>query len=68
MPQQNTEQGMADDTPPNQLELAAIVLLSMGEKSAAEVLRCLSREELLAVTQVMSRMSGIKVDEVKSAL
>jgi flagellar motor switch protein FliG len=68
MPQQNTEQGMADDAPPNQLELAAIVLLSMGEKSAAEVLRCLSREELLAVTQVMSRMSGIKVDEVKSAL
>ncbi len=59
---------MADDAPPNQLELAAIVLLSMGEKSAAEVLRCLSREELLAVTQVMSRMSGIKVDEVKSAL
>jgi flagellar motor switch protein FliG len=32
------------------------------------VLRCLSREELLEVTQVMSRMSGIKVEEVKQAM
>jgi flagellar motor switch protein FliG len=50
------------------LEQAAIVLLSMGEEPAAAVLRCLSREELLDVTQVMSRMSGIKVDSVKRAL
>src|SRR6516225_5151918 len=50
------------------IEQAAIVLLSMGEEPAAAVLRCLSREELLQVTQVMSRMSGIKVDSVKKAL
>ncbi len=50
------------------IEQAAIVLLSMGEEPAAAVLRCLSREELLEITQVMSRMSGIKVDAVKSAL
>ncbi len=50
------------------LEQAAIVLLSMGEEPAAAVLRCLSREELLEVTQVMSRMSGIKVDAVKTAM
>ncbi|RJF96706.1 flagellar motor switch protein FliG [Noviherbaspirillum cavernae] len=55
-----------DDLSP--LEQAAIVLLSMGEEPAAAVLRCLSREELLEVTQVMSRMSGIKVEAVKTAM
>lgn len=50
------------------VERAAIVLLSMGEEPASAVLRCLSREELLDVTQVMSRLSGIKVDWVKTAL
>lgn len=50
------------------VEQAAIVLLSMGEEPAANVLRCLGREELLAVTQVMSRMSGIKVDMVKVSI
>jgi flagellar motor switch protein FliG len=57
-----------DRRAPTQLEQAAIVLLSMGEKPAAEVLRCLSREELLEVTQVMSRLSGIKVGQVKTSL
>jgi len=54
------------DTSP--LERAAIVLLSMGEEPAAAVLRCLSRQELLEVTQVMSRMSGIKVESVRGSL
>ncbi len=49
------------------VEQAAIVLLSIGEEPAAAVLRCLEREELIELTQVMSRMSGIKVDAVKSA-
>lgn len=53
---------------PSPLEQAAIVLLSMGEEPAAAVLRCFSREELLEVTQVMSRMSGIKVETVKHSL
>lgn len=55
----------AQSTP---LERAAIVLLSMGEEPAAAVLRCLSREELLEVTQVMSHLSGIKVEMVKHSL
>lgn len=50
------------------VEQAAIVLLSIGEEPAAAVLRCLSREELLEVTQVMSRLSGIKVESVKMAM
>lgn len=63
--------GMDPLTPnpePTPIEQAAIVLLSMGEEPAAAVLRCLSREELLEITQVMSRLSGIKVDSVKNAL
>lgn len=52
----------------NPIEQAAIVLLSMGEEPAAAVLRCLSRDELLEVTQVMSRLSGIKVESVKHAI
>jgi len=59
------EAGGAASTP---LERAAIVLLSMGEEPASAVLRCLSRHELLEVTQVMSRLSGIKVESVKSSL
>lgn len=54
--------------PMGPMEQAAIVLLSMGEEPAAAVLRCLSRDELLQVTQVMSRLSGIKVDAVKAAM
>ncbi len=50
------------------VEQAAIILLSIGEEPAAAVLRCLSREELLEVTQVMSRMSGIKVEAVKQVM
>ena len=58
----------AAHTPISPVEQAAIVLLSMGEEPAAAVLRCLSREELLEVTQTMSRMSGIKVEAVKTAI
>jgi flagellar motor switch protein FliG len=50
------------------VEQAAIVLLSIGEEPAAAVLRCLEREEVIELTQVMSRMSGIKVDAVKNAV
>jgi flagellar motor switch protein FliG len=50
------------------VERAAIVLLSMGEAPAAAVLRCLSRDELLGVTRVMSRMNGVKVDAVQHTL
>lgn len=52
----------------NLIEQAAIVLLSMGEEPAAGVLRCLEREDLLAVTQVMSRLSGIRVESVRQSM
>src|SRR5690606_1447590 len=67
-PSSTASTSLALNAPSSPLEQAAIVLLSMGEEPAAAVLRCLSREELLEVTQVMSRMSGIKVDAVKQSL
>lgn len=64
-----TEQNkMSESAVMSPVEQAAIVLLSMGEEPAAAVLRCLSRDELLEVTQVMSRMSGIKVESVKHSI
>lgn len=50
------------------LERAAITLLSMGEEAAAAVMRCLSREDLLEVTRVMSGINGVKVDAVQETL
>ncbi|MGU7840056.1 FliG C-terminal domain-containing protein [Burkholderia sp. AW33-5] len=50
------------------IEQASIILLSVGEARAADVLRCLSRDELLKITQTMSGMGGLKVDTVKAAL
>ncbi len=64
----NPNDGAAPEAGLTPVEQAAIVLLSIGEEPAAAVLRCLSREELLEVTQVMSRMSGIKVESVKVAM
>lgn len=58
----------AQSDKPNLIEQAAIVLLSMGEEPAAGVLRCLERDDLLAVTQVMSRMSGIRVESVRQSM
>ena len=58
----------AEGTVLTPVEQAAIVLLSIGEEPAAAVLRCLERDELIELTQVMSRMSGIKVDSVKYAV
>lgn len=68
MAELNNYAGMPDEGTLTPVEQAAIVLLSIGEEQAAAVLRCLEREELLELTQVMSRMSGIKVDTVKQAL
>jgi flagellar motor switch protein FliG len=66
----NRNTGPASSPAPelSKIEQAAIILLSMGEEPAAGVLRCLTREELLEVTQVMSRMSGIKVESVKTSI
>jgi len=50
------------------LEKAAIVLMSIGEENAAKVLKCLSREGLLEVTNAMARLSGVKNETVAAAM
>lgn len=62
------ETPVADSNAQGSIEQAAIILLSIGEERAADVLRCLSRPELLRITQTMSSMAGVKVDVVKDAL
>jgi flagellar motor switch protein FliG len=68
MAELNNNAGAPPEDMLSPVEQAAIVLLSIGEEPAAAVLRCLEREELLELTQVMSRMSGIKVGAVKQAV
>ena len=70
MGQQNslTEYQQGDLAPLTAVEQAAIVLMSMGEEPAASVLQRLSRDELLAVTNTMSRLSSLKVSTVKQVL
>jgi len=68
MPDLNSNDMQQQEVALSPVEQAAIVLLSIGEEPAAAVLRCLEREELIELTQVMSRMSGIKVDAVKNAV
>ncbi|RFA30720.1 flagellar motor switch protein FliG [Alkalilimnicola ehrlichii] len=42
------------------LEQAAILMLSMGDEVSASVLRYLSREEIVNISQAMARVSNIK--------
>jgi flagellar motor switch protein FliG len=62
------ETPVADSRVPGSIEQAAIILLTIGEARAADVLRCLSRPELLRITQTMSDLGGVKVDTVRDAL
>lgn len=50
------------------LDEAAIILLSIGEERAADVLRCFSRDEVLKIAQAIASVGGVKVDAVKLAL
>jgi len=70
MAQQNSlaEYRPGEGAPLTPIEQAAIVLMSMGEEPAATVLQRLSREELLAVTNTMSRLNSVKVSTVKHVL
>ncbi|OQS33880.1 FliG C-terminal domain-containing protein [Chromobacterium haemolyticum] len=52
----------------NEIEQAAIVLLSMGEERASIVLAQLEKEELLKVTQAMADMKGVSVETMQKVL
>lgn len=50
------------------LEQAAILMLSMGEDVSAQVLRYFSREEIVAISEAMARVSNIKRPVVTSVI
>lgn len=50
------------------LDQAGILLLSMGEDAAAAVMKKLSREEVLCISETMSRLQGVKLIQAREAL
>lgn len=58
----------SDSTVRSQLEQAGILLLSIGEEAAARVMQQLSREEVVCVSQTMSRLHGVKLNHARQAL
>ncbi|MGP7733787.1 MULTISPECIES: FliG C-terminal domain-containing protein [Oceanimonas] len=50
------------------IEKAAVLLLSMGESAAARVLQRLDRDEVNQVTTAMARLSGVSADSARGTL
>ena len=53
---------------PSPIEQAAILMLSMDDEAAAGVLKHFSREEIIAVSQAMARLSNIKLNQVTEVI
>lgn len=53
---------------PLRLEQAAIVLLSIGEEAAAQVMSKMSREEVLRLSETMARLNGVKLTHARLAM
>ncbi|PJC86443.1 flagellar motor switch protein FliG [Vibrio sp. HA2012] len=56
------------DTQLTNVEQTALILLSMGENAAAEVLQHFSRDEVQRVTRAMAKLHGIKSDSAKEVI
>lgn len=52
----------------SRIEQAAILLLSVGEDAAAQVMQKLSREEVLLLSETMARLHGVKVTHARQAM
>ncbi len=50
------------------LEQAAILMLSMGDEISAGILRNFSREEIIAISQAMARLSNVKQPMVSEVI
>lgn len=50
------------------LDQAGILLLSIGEDAAAAVMKKLSREEVICISETMSRLQGVKLIHARQAL
>ncbi|MEN0107111.1 MAG: flagellar motor switch protein FliG, partial [Pseudomonas sp.] len=52
----------------NSMEQAAILMLSMGDDISAGVLKHLTREEIVGISQAMARLSNIKQPMVSDVI
>lgn len=52
----------------SRLEQAAILLLSVGEDAAAQVMQKMSREEVLLLSETMARLHGVKIVQARHAI
>ncbi|WP_233268432.1 flagellar motor switch protein FliG [Pantoea sp. BAV 3049] len=67
MPTANKQETPAS-TARSRLEQAAILLLSIGEEAAAMVLRKMTREEVLRLSETMARLHGVKLTQARQAM
>lgn len=58
---------ISGDTP-SSIEQAAILMLSMGDEAAAGVLKHFTREEIIAISQAMARLSNVKLPTVNEVI
>lgn len=52
----------------SRLEQAAILLLSVGEEAAAQVMRKMDREEVVLLSETMARLHDVKVNQARQAM
>ncbi|MFJ2975978.1 flagellar motor switch protein FliG [Kluyvera sp. NPDC087067] len=52
----------------SRLEQAAILLLSVGEEAAAQVMQKLNREEVVLLSETMARLHDVKVNQARQAM
>ncbi|MGL5699809.1 MAG: flagellar motor switch protein FliG [Kluyvera sp.] len=50
------------------LEQAAILLLSVGDEAAAQVMQKLNREEVVLLSETMARLHDVKVNQARQAM
>jgi flagellar motor switch protein FliG len=52
----------------SRLEQAAILLMSVGEEAAAQVMQKLNREEVVLLSETMARLHDVKVHQARQAM
>lgn len=52
----------------SRLEQAAILLMSVGEEAAAQVMQKLNREEVVLLSETMARLHDVKVNQARQAM
>lgn len=52
----------------SRLEQAAILLMSVGEEAAAQVMQKLTREEVVLLSETMARLHDVKVSHARQAM